>query len=158
MDRLKSLLLTTDGRIARKQWWMGVLSLFVISVIASLILGILAGGNATALAWFAVLLNLVLLYPTYCIGLKRRHDRNSDGKDLLILLVGSVVLNLLQASAVGATPVTDNGVTYMMPPMWLNVLVLAFAVFSIYMFIQLGFLKGTRGSNNYGADPLDGAA
>lgn len=86
MDSLKSLLLTTDGRISRKQWWIGVLCLFVVSIVASLVLGILAGGNTTALAWFAVLINLALLYPTYCIGLKRRHDRNNDGKDVLILL------------------------------------------------------------------------
>ncbi|MBK1796264.1 DUF805 domain-containing protein [Devosia sp. WQ 349] len=158
MDSLKSLLLTTDGRISRKQWWIGVLCLFVVSIIASLVLGILAGGNTTAVAWFAVLINLALLYPTYCIGLKRRHDRNNDGKDVLILLGGSVVINLLQASAIGATAITENGLTYMVPPMWMSVLVLVFAVFAIYMFIQLGFLKGSHGTNNYGADPVNAAA
>jgi uncharacterized membrane protein YhaH (DUF805 family) len=31
-----------------------------------------------------------------------------------------------------------------------------FGIYAIYMLIQLGFLKGTAGPNNYGPDPLQG--
>ena len=31
-----------------------------------------------------------------------------------------------------------------------------FLIYAIYMLVQLGFLKGTAGPNNYGPDPLGG--
>ena len=40
----------------------------------------------------------------------------------------------------------------------LSILFLLLGVFGIYMLVQLGFLKGTPGANNYGADPLGYAA
>src|SRR5690606_10172238 len=159
MDQIKYLLTTTSGRIGRQQWWIGVVALIVVSIIASLILGLISFGNPVVMAWLAVLLNLALLYPSYCLGLKRRHDRDSDGKDLLILLVGSVVLHLVQAVGIGIDWVdVGTGVIMPVPSMWLGLINLAFGMFAIYMLVQLGFLKGTTGPNSYGPDPLDGAA
>lgn len=159
MDKIVSLLTTTDGRIGRQQWWLGVVALIVVSILASIVLGIISFGNATVLAWLAVLLNIVLIWPSYCIGIKRRHDRDSDGTDLKILIGGSLVLNLLQATGIGMTWVDGGGgIVYPMPAIWLGIINLAFVVFAIYMLVQLGFLKGTTGANRYGPDPLDGAA
>ncbi|MBE7734194.1 DUF805 domain-containing protein [Devosia faecipullorum] len=159
MDTIIALLTTREGRIGRQQWWIGVVAMIVVSIIASIVLGILSFGNQALLGWLAVLLNLALLYPAYCIGIKRRHDRDNDGTDLKILLGGSVILNLLQASGIGADMVdVGGGIIMPVPALWLGLVNLAYAVFAIYMFVQLGFLKGTSGSNNYGLDPLDGAA
>ncbi|MCW5722601.1 MAG: DUF805 domain-containing protein [Devosia sp.] len=158
MDAIISLLTTTEGRIGRKQWWLGVLALIIISIAISIVLGIVSFGNATFMAWAAVLINLVLIWPSYCIGLKRRHDRGNDGTDLKILIGASIVLNLLQASGIGVTMVDNGGILMPMPAIWLGVLNLIFAVFAIYMLVQLGFLRGTAGANRYGPDPLDGAA
>lgn len=151
------LLLTTEGRIGRQQWWIGTVCMIVLSLVASVIVGILSFGNATVMGWLFVLLNLALLYPAYCLSVKRRHDRDSDGKDLLILLAGSVIINLLTATGIGVTWVDVGGVRYPSPTPIMGFINLAFGLFSLYMFVQLGFLKGTTGPNRFGLDPLDGA-
>ncbi len=158
MDKIISLLTTTDGRIGRQQWWIGVVALIVVSIVASIILGIISFGNAAVMAWLAVVLNLVLIWPSYCIGIKRRHDRDNDGTDLKILIAGSVIINLLQASGVGVSMTDMGGVMVPVPAIWLGIINFAFAIFAIYMLVQLGFLKGTTGANTYGPDPLDAAA
>ncbi len=159
MEKIVSLLTTTEGRIGRQQWWIGVIAMVVISIIASIILGILSFGNTALLSWLAVLLNIALIYPAYCIGIKRRHDRDNDGTDLKILIAGSIIINVLQATGIGVDWVdAGQGVVLPMPAIWLGLINLAYAIFAIYMFVQLGFLKGTTGANSYGLDPLDGAA
>ncbi|GAB5429073.1 MAG: DUF805 domain-containing protein [Devosia indica] len=158
MDNIKALLTTTDGRIGRQQWWIGIVVLIVISIVASIVLSILSFGNGTVMAWFGVLINLALIWPSYCVGIKRRHDRDNNGTDLKILIAGSVLLNLLTATGIGSSMTDMGGVMVPVPSIWLGALNLIFAIFAIYMLVQLGFLKGTAGPNNYGPDPLDGAA
>lgn len=158
MDNIKALLTTTEGRIGRQQWWIGIVVLIVISIVASIVLSILSFGNGTVMAWFGVLINLALIWPSYCLGIKRRHDRDNNGTDLKILIAGSVLLNLLAATGIGSAMTDMGGVMMPVPSIWLGALNLIFAIFAIYMLVQLGFLKGTAGPNNYGPDPLDGAA
>lgn len=158
MNDLISLLTTSDGRIGRQKWWIGIVALIVLSILASIILGIVSMGNASVLAWLAVLVNLALAYPAYCLGIKRRHDRDNDGTDVKLLIAGSVLLNILQATGLGVTWAEVGGVVYPQPSWWLGAVNLIFFVFAIYMLVQLGFLKGTTGANRYGPDPLDGAA
>lgn len=158
MDKIIALLTTSDGRIGRQQWWIGVLAIFVIALVVSIVLNFIAFGNFAVLSWLYVLLNLALLWPTYNLGMKRRHDRDNDGTDLKIFLGASVLLNLLAATAIGYTVVdVGNGMMLPQPPFWLTALNLIFGIFAIYMFVQLGFLKGTTGSNSYGPDPLGAA-
>lgn len=159
MDKLVSLLTTTEGRIGRQQWWIGIVAMIVVSILASIVLGIISFGNQALMGWLAVLLNIVLIYPAYCIGIKRRHDRDNNGTDLKILIAGSVIINLLQAAGIGVEMVdAGQGVMLPVPAIWLGLINLVYAVFAIYMFVQLGFLKGTTGPNSYGPDPLDAAA
>lgn len=159
MDQIIALLTTSTGRIGRKQWWTGLVAMLVIAIVVGLVFNILSFGNYSLLSWLYVLLNLVMIWPSYNIGMKRRHDRGNDGMDLKILLGVSVVLNLLAATGIGYTMVDfGNGLMIPQPPFWLSALNLVFAIFAIYMLVQLGFLKGTQGANAYGADPLDGAA
>ncbi|MET0438133.1 MAG: DUF805 domain-containing protein [Devosia sp.] len=159
MDKIVALLTTSEGRIGRQQWWIGGLVMIVIALVGSLVLNLIAFGNFAILSWLYLLLNLALLWPTYNLGMKRRHDRDNDGMDLKIFLGVSVLLNLLAATAIGYT-ITDvgNGLMLPQPPFWLTALNLLFGIFAIYLFVQLGFLKGTTGSNSYGADPVGAAA
>jgi uncharacterized membrane protein YhaH (DUF805 family) len=131
----------------------------VVALVATIVFSIISFGNATVFGWLAVLLNLALLWPSYNLGMKRRHDRDSDGTDLKILLGASILLNLLTATGIGITW-TDIGGGVMVPQaaFWLTALNLIFGVFAIYMLVQLGFLKGTTGSNTFGSDPVGAAA
>jgi uncharacterized membrane protein YhaH (DUF805 family) len=159
MDKIVALLTTSDGRIGRQQWWIGVLAMVVVALVATIVFSIISFGNATVFGWLAVLLNLALLWPSYNLGMKRRHDRDSDGTDLKILLGASILLNLLTATGIGITW-TDIGGGVMVPQaaFWLTALNLIFGVFAIYILVQLGFLKGTTGSNTFGSDPVGAAA
>lgn len=155
MDKIIALLTTSEGRIGRQQWWIGVVAMIVVGIIASIVIGIISFGNATIFGWLVVLLNLALLWPSYNIGMKRRHDRDNDGTDLKIMLGVSVLLNILTATGIGSSVVDiGGGVMMPQPAMWLTIINLLFAVFAIYMLVQLGFLKGTTGANTYGSDPL----
>lgn len=143
----------TDGRISRKSWWLGVLGLVVVSIVLAVVLGSIGLGF-----WGSFIASLIIAYPNYCLSVKRRHDRNGDGKDIAILIGASIILGLLPALGIGIEATDVGGVTIPMPSMWLNVLNLILAAYAIYLLVQLGFLKGTDGANSYGADPLAGGA
>lgn len=149
MDSLIPLLTTANGRISRQQWWIGTVVVIVIGIVLSIVLGLVLG------AWGQLIVSLALLYPTYCIGVKRRQDRDNNGLDLKILLGVSAVANILQIFGIGST-MTDmgSGVMVPTPDLWLSIVYLAVGVLAIYLLVQLGFLKGTDGANSYGPDPL----
>ena len=156
MDTLKALYTTTDGRISRKQWWLGLLGIIVASIVLSILLGIIGIG---LYGWGQIIGFLVLVYPSYCIGIKRRQDRDNNGMDYKIMVGLTAVMTVLQAFGIGMTP-TDlgNGMIMMAPGGLMSLLQIAIGIFGIYVLIQLGFLKGTPGPNSYGPDPLGYAA
>lgn len=153
MDKLKVLYTTTDGRLSRKEWWIGVVGL----IIASIILGMVGLGGASG--WGQLIAYVILFYPGWCIGIKRRQDRDNNATDFKVLMGLSGLLTLLQALGIGVT-MTDmgNGIVMPTPDMWMSVLYLLLGIFGIYMLVQLGFLRGTPGPNSYGPDPLGYAA
>lgn len=156
MDTLKALYTTTDGRISRRQWWLGLLGIIVASIVLSILLGIIGIG---LYGWGQIIGFLVLVYPSYCIGIKRRQDRDNNGMDYKIMVGLTAVMTVLQAFGIGMTP-TDlgNGMIMMVPGGLMSLLQIAIGIFGIYVLIQLGFLKGTPGPNSYGPDPLGYAA
>ena len=183
MDAIRNLYLTTEGRLSRKQWWLGVLGLFCVGIVLSVIAsmagyGMIAGiptidpanpdpvafSAATAEimrrgAWVSLVLFLVVAYPSYCLSIKRRHDRDSAGRDVLIAMVLNVVVLLIQAFGLGLTSVdAGNGITVPAPSPLMMVVSACLGLFSLYLLVVLGFLRGTPGSNSYGPDPVLGAA
>lgn len=155
MDNLVALYTTTTGRISRKSWWIGVVGIVVASIVLTIILS-LVGLNPV---WAQLVVYVLLFFPNWCIGLKRRQDRDNNGMDFKILMGLSGLLTLLQAFGVGMT-MTDmgNGVVMPAPAMWMTIVYVAMGIFGIYMLVQLGFLKGTPAANTYGADPHGYAA
>ncbi|MFN4210703.1 MAG: DUF805 domain-containing protein [Devosia sp.] len=157
MDKLKVLYTTTDGRLSRKEWWIGVVGLIIASIVLSIILGMVGLGGASG--WGQLIAYVILFYPGWCIGIKRRQDRDNNATDFKVLMGLSGLLTLLQAFGIGVT-MTDmgNGIVMPTPDMWMSVLYLLLGIFGIYMLVQLGFLRGTPGPNSYGPDPLGYAA
>ena len=147
-----------DGRLNRQAWWLSVIALIVVAVVLSWILGMIMGTGgmmtmAQALdpatlqkaAWQGLIVSIITAYPYIAISVKRRHDRNNNGYDAIGLIVVGILYNLLQALGL-ISPTNTVGM----------IVGLVFAVYAIYMLVQLGFLKGTAGPNNYGPDPLGG--
>ena len=182
MDSIVSLYTTTNGRISRKQWWLGVLGLIVASIVLSVILslfGISAFGAMTAGidptnadptamsaaltdvmqkgAWAGLIMFLLLAYPGYCLSLKRRHDRDNTGRDLQIYMALNALVLLIQAVGLGYSTVDmGNGILMPTPSVLLSTVSIIIGIFGIYMLVMLGFLRGTIGSNSYGPDPVLG--
>lgn len=153
------LYLRTEGRISRKTFWLGSIVLSLIGFLIGLAVFvplIFFGQKLMSDFRMASLvlmgLNLVLAaafaYPAYCLAVKRRHDRNSRGWDLLgyMAVSGAMLLAYVIVAANGTL-----GSLRFSPVSWLGYGIQAYG---IYMFVVLGLLKGTSGTNNYGPDPL----
>lgn len=154
MDSLVPLFTTTEGRISRRTWWFGAVMLIIASIVLNIILGVLG----LSASWAQLVAYIVLFVPNWSIGIKRRHDRDSDARDFKILIALSGLLALVQALGVGMTDSDVNGVPMYVPSLPLTLIFLVVGIYGLYVFVQLGFLRGTSGSNSYGLDPLDGAA
>jgi uncharacterized membrane protein YhaH (DUF805 family) len=142
-----SLFLSVAGRIPRYRWWIGTLavSAFVLFVFL-LLLAIFGSGFVMSANGRAALfvLQLVWLYPYYCLAGKRFQDRAKPASFALIW-IGPQLLSLLLDN-LGLTGV-PNLVEY------------AFATFNfvvgVWFLVELGFLRGTVGPNRYGPDPVE---
>ncbi len=149
------LLFGFSGRIHRAKYWLGV----VLWALA----GLLAFGIILNVTWHAIsaysadntggfianlglgiVLCVVVGIPTLisgcAIGVKRLHDRNRSGWWILVFYFGPSVLNLIDRLA-------DSAVLSF-------VLQLAIVVVAVWGLVELGFLRGTVGPNQYGPDPL----
>jgi uncharacterized membrane protein YhaH (DUF805 family) len=177
-----SLYTKTEGRIGRQTFWIGVLILIVANIIITvLILPAIglggpnmqqimeAGGDAAAVsalalgamqtsAWASLVVFLIFAYPSYALMVKRRHDRNNNGLDVLIYYGLVLVLLLVQAFGLAFTMTEIQGVVVPMPSAIFTVLGIISGIYAIYLLVVLGFLRGTPGPNQYGPDPLGGAA
>lgn len=150
-----------DGRINRQAWWIGVIILIIVAIVLNFILGAIMGGGMPSLeqlmdpavmmayaqkqGWISLIIGLITAYPYIALSVKRRHDRNNNGYDAIGLIVFSLLWSLIQALGL----LTSAGGIGM-------VVSIIFLIYAIYMLVQLGFLKGTAGPNNYGPDPLGG--
>ncbi len=106
----KKILLTHDGRLNRKPFWLAYLALFVVSIVLNSIVNIVTGGvsvvivnNVPQLSYsmlyiiLSLIVVLVMLYPWLALSIKRLHDVNKSGWFSLIVLIpfGAVFLLIL---------------------------------------------------------------
>jgi uncharacterized membrane protein YhaH (DUF805 family) len=81
---LSQILFGLRGRIPRKTFWLyGVLALALVSIGLSLLLGIAGFDDGVSEG----LPNLVILWPSIAIAVKRWHDRDKSGWWVLINLI-----------------------------------------------------------------------
>lgn len=138
------LYLTTDGRIGRQQYWIGAIALGVVSIIISFAFGRFLTG--AALTVFAIVWQLAISYPAYNLMAKRFQDRDKPSTYALYAIVAFFVLtviSLFTAPVPGESPGTIS-----------IVFGLITAAIGIWILIELGILRGTVGSNQYGPDPV----
>ncbi len=145
------ILTSTSGRIPRSQWWAGLVILVVIAIILAVIISWIFGGAFTIAGRIAMLiLNLILLYPSYALSAKRFQDRNKPGSLALIGIGLTLLQSLLTLIGVMGNPFNQNALDWIF-----GILLL---IVGIWYLIELGILRGTVGSNTYGPDPLEGRA
>lgn len=131
------------GRLNRGKYWfitvanMLIFAAFVLIALTlqSAPLGILAG-----------LVAIPLFISTLAITVKRLHDRGKSAWWVLLFYVLPIVLSgikeVLAAQGGGAFAAA-------------MIVATIGVVVSIWAFVELGCLRGTRGDNRYGPDPLE---
>ncbi|MEM7222877.1 MAG: DUF805 domain-containing protein [Pseudomonadota bacterium] len=154
------LLFRLDYRIGRAKFWLGLITLILVGVVAEwVIVKLLFGVSrfeldnaapqlqdfryqiATALLW------LILIYPNFAVLLKRCHDRNRSFWWLLPWFAVNIIVGILRATKLGY--VTSDLSPFEMGLSLLYLLIL------LWFIVDLGLMPGTRGPNRFGPDPRD---
>jgi uncharacterized membrane protein YhaH (DUF805 family) len=148
-----NLLLGFEGRISRMQFWIGMLITAAIELILMFVFDVPyfpAELKPASVRLIEFAIQLVTIYPTAAIVVKRLHDRNQPGF-YSIWLLGLIML-VAFTNLFGLTDDPKN-------PNWLDwILGLCTIVIGLAFLFELGFRRGTAGENRFGPDPLRGPA
>jgi uncharacterized membrane protein YhaH (DUF805 family) len=152
---LSQMLFSFQGRINRKPWWLVGLAVMVTMVVVLIVTAMFGGVGISmgdpmgiiatlgVMAIFFFLLIIPLIWIGIALGAKRLHDRNKSAWWLIVFYLLPGILDNV-GSELG------DGVSLIFS-------VAAFAL-SIWGLVELGFLRGTVGPNQYGPDPLQARA
>jgi len=128
------------GRIGRQTFWIAMLAVYIVNILACLIAEQIQGDRLSAIV------DLAFTYPEFAIAVKRIHDRDLPVWLLIVFFSANAVLDLL--SVLGWNIAIE-------PPSWITLAILApFTVLGLALLVELGFRRGTVGPNRYGPDPL----
>jgi uncharacterized membrane protein YhaH (DUF805 family) len=142
-----------EGRIGRKSYWIGTIILIIVMMVVMFGAIFLIGGSIMAndfqTRMVTFVLQLLFLYPSAALMVKRLQDRNRPSYFAAFMLVPVILKGLTDLVGMTGDPLNQNALDYLF-----NIVI--FAV-GIWFFIELGCLRGTVGPNQYGPDPLGGA-
>jgi uncharacterized membrane protein YhaH (DUF805 family) len=145
---MSQLLFSFNGRLNRKPYWLTTLAIVAVSIVALLLIFVIAGGvgaftdEGAGLGVGILLLGVLyipLLWVGLALGVKRLHDRNKSGWWLLLFWFLPAILQGIGEYVEGI------GI----------VLALIGLAISLWGLVEIGFLRGTVGPNQYGPDPLE---
>jgi len=136
----KYLLTSIDGRISRQPFWIALIILIGIELVAHFTIGE---------RWSSVV-SLLLAYPYFAVIAKRGHDRNAPTWIAGIFMAGVVVLDLLALLNLLGSTEKPNTVFY--------VIGVPLGIMALILLVDFGFRRGTVGPNRYGTDPLERAS
>jgi uncharacterized membrane protein YhaH (DUF805 family) len=145
---LLDLLTRFQGRISRASWWLGFAIVLGATILGSLILdpGVWLAKPPRPPSPLLAAWELVLVLPMTAIAVKRFNDR--DRPPWFGIAMGAVGAALILAEQRGFM-VDPSAAT----PLEHLVFWLVVAVFLLAL-ADNGFMRGTRGANRYGPDPL----
>jgi uncharacterized membrane protein YhaH (DUF805 family) len=95
---------------------------------------------------------LVNMWIAFAFSAKRLHDRDRTGWWLIWQLLILILAVILVVVAI-VVPQEQGAVWYALA----GAACLAAFVISVWLFVQIGFLRGTQGPNRFGPDPLGAA-
>lgn len=152
-----------QGRLNRKPYWLRALLLVFLFAVAVVVLAFAGAslGLGQSAIFLLIPLYLLILIVVLSLAVRRLHDRNKSGWWLMVFYVLPMILGGVAAYMSFPADLSSLGDPNAVPPaISLNpisiVLQLASFGLSIWGLIEMGFLKGTTGDNQYGPDPLAG--
>ena len=134
----RELLFSFEGRASRKSYWLVALIGIALSIAVAMLMTLVGVGSDRFIIFVAVGLAFVI---GIAVGVRRLHDRDKSGWWLLLFYGLPQVLDLV------AELTTEDS-----PAWWM--LQTPSAAIQLWALIELGFLRGTAGSNRFGPDPL----
>ena len=167
-----SLFTSFDGRINRAKWWLGFVSLLVLSIVLYFIVGMFVGGSmisgmdpanmgpdaiASITRSFAIvqaIMLVIIAYPATALMKKRINDRDRPAWLVYVFWAPTVLSLFLSLTGLGYTMTDVGGISMPTPSGVSWIINLAGLAIGIWALIELGILKGTEGSNQHGPDPL----
>lgn len=140
--------LSARGRITRSRYWFGFGLCFLIAELSSQYSWIGHG----LLGLFGIILVGIIGLPVFVL---RLHDLGCRGWWLLLLFLNWVVFIGLLSLGLNTGPSASGQMEWAGRGILLGVtLLLILLPLNLWMMVQLGFLRGERVPNRYGADPL----
>lgn len=130
------------GRTARLAYWRVSLVLVIFSAVLSGV-GMAMSIAAGPLGAVFFLMLAPAIFASLALGVRRLHDREKSGWWGLVFWVAPSMLSELAEGMQG-------GVLALIGLLFS----LASIALTIWGFVEIGFLPGTRGPNRYGDDPL----
>jgi uncharacterized membrane protein YhaH (DUF805 family) len=145
---MSQLLFSFSGRLNRKPYWLTTLCIVLVLLVVMILVFALGGaglmsGDFSGLGVLLIIIALAyipLLWVGLAISAKRLHDRNKSAWWLLLFYLVPAILNAI-GEQIGTAGI---------------VLTLIGFGISIWALVEIGFLRGTVGPNQYGPDPLGG--
>jgi uncharacterized membrane protein YhaH (DUF805 family) len=133
-----------QGRIGRGQWWLAVVIWAVLYFAVVLATMLFASSLDTMLTVGLVLyvLAILLIIPA---SLKRLHDRNKSGAWIVLFLGCPIATFFLGMLALGGEE---------SPSFVITAIQYVGLAINLWALIELGFLRGSIGNNQYGPDPV----
>ena len=143
------------GRLSRKAFFFSWLKLIGLSIVYALVLtlmAILSKALPIYLKIFSLLLVIICIFAlitiligTFNIQIKRLHDLNFSGWWLLVVIIITAPGNLA----------SDPRVNLSLPEPLRTVLIAVSTITFLGFIISLLFIKGSKGENKYGKNPLE---
>ena len=160
---LTQLLFSFKGRINRKPWWLASLGAgFAASLLTAILEAVARSAGETIVnpvthqfeptGIFGLAISLIALvnaWIAFALSVKRLHDRDRTGWWLIAPYIGLAIAISLAFAALSFPEGHREP--------WNTLGVFAFfglAGLLLWLFYEIGFLRGTEGSNRFGADPL----
>jgi uncharacterized membrane protein YhaH (DUF805 family) len=144
---MTQLLFSFRGRLNRKPYWMTVIATMVIIVLLLLLVLVMIREQRFEVAGLTVIILIIFYIPLIWIGLaigaKRLHDRDKSAWWLLVFYALPGILST------AGNEIGDLG--------FIILHIISFGI-TVWAFVELGCLRGTRGPNRYGPDPLSAPA
>jgi uncharacterized membrane protein YhaH (DUF805 family) len=150
----KVMTFSWGGRLSRGGYWKGVVVLTMLQLacvflpiaFAPMVLSSVTPpeelGTVVMVAFWAIIGTTILCLAWISLGVqvKRWHDRNRSGWMVLFFIIPSVIIEVV--TSIEPSPIGLAGA-------------LIAVVVALWCLFELGFRKGTRGSNTFGPDPCE---
>jgi uncharacterized membrane protein YhaH (DUF805 family) len=145
------------GRINRRTYWLASILVSVAALSFAALLAYLVTGDPFAAEvwqrpadksslWMPVWLAyfLLLAWPSSALAIKRLHDRGRPAWIWYVYFAANMVLALMPQREAAGGQISPAAYLVLMPV----------AAFGLYVFFELGVLRGVPGANDHGEDTL----